>query len=97
VRCELHCELCRELSGTLISVSAVLGCTGDGRTLGGAVRMLLGAWPSRAVEPDVELQGFEWYPVAKGISLSSSLIDMLSGNCTREFGGMAGRFGLLIQ
>jgi len=80
----------------LISISAVLGCTGDGRTLGSAVRMLLGAWPSRAVEPDVELWGFEWYPVAKGIS-PSSLIDILLGDCTREFGGVAGRFGLFIQ
>jgi len=53
--------------GTLISVSAVLGHMGDGRTLSSVVRMLLGAWPSGAIEPDVELQGFEWYPMAKGI------------------------------
>ena len=80
-----------------MSVSAVLGCTGDGRMLRGSVRMLSGLWPSGTILLDAKFQGFEWYPMAKGSSPSLSLFDMLSEDCTREFGGVAGRFGLLIQ
>ena len=75
-----------------MSISAVLGCAGY-RTLRGVVRMLLGPWPSRAVEPDAKLWGFEWYPMAKGGSPFLSLFDMLSDNCTREFGAQQGDLG----